>query len=125
MQDSERQADHLQILATSGGGDVPGLRPDVEEDAALQPWYQEMCALVDDALLNSLQTIEYNGSCSTPHVVNARLHNAGADDGGNGEPCHCPDNWIHNLLWFLNTAPRKLEYGFLGAWTFSSSAKCA
>lgn len=54
VQDPERQADHLQILATRRGGDVPGLCPDVEVDATLQPRYQEMCALIDDALLHSL-----------------------------------------------------------------------
>lgn len=84
MQDSEGQANHLQILATSGGRDVPGFRPHVEVDAALQPWHQEMCALVDDALFHSLQSVEDHSSCPAADIVDARLQQAIAEDGG-----HC------------------------------------
>ena len=53
MQHPQRQADHLQILAASRSRDVPGFGADVVDDGFLQPRDQEMCALVDDILLDS------------------------------------------------------------------------
>lgn len=53
VQNSQRQADHLQILAARRGGDVARLGAHVEDDAALQPGDQEVRALVDDVLLDT------------------------------------------------------------------------
>ena len=53
MQHPQRQADHLQILAASGSRDIPGFGTDVVDDGLLQPRDQEMCAFVDDGLLDS------------------------------------------------------------------------
>ena len=53
MQHPQRQADHLQILAAGRGGDVPGFGADVVDDGLLQPGDEEMCAFVDDGLLDS------------------------------------------------------------------------
>ena len=39
VQDSESQADHLQILGTSGGGDVARLCADVVDDASVKIYY--------------------------------------------------------------------------------------
>ena len=51
VQHPQRQADHLQILAAGGRGDVPRLGPDVEDDAPLQPGHEEVRPLVHDLLL--------------------------------------------------------------------------
>lgn len=85
MQDPQRQAHHLQVLASGGGGDVPGLRPHVEDDAALQPGNEEVCALVDDGLLDALYPVEDDGPRAAPDVVYARLQQTGADEDGNCE----------------------------------------
>ena len=53
MQHPQRQADHLQILTASRSGDIPGFGTDIIDDGFLQPRDQEMCALVDDVLLDS------------------------------------------------------------------------
>ncbi len=53
MQHPQRQADHLQILAAGRGGDVPGFGADIVDDGLLQPGDEEMCAFVDDGLLDS------------------------------------------------------------------------
>jgi hypothetical protein len=44
-----------------------------------------MCALIDNSFLHTLQTIEYDGSCSSSDIVDAGLEDAGADDGWDGE----------------------------------------
>ena len=53
VQYPQRQADHLQILAASRGGDVSGFGADIVDDRLLQPGDQEMCALIHDGLLDS------------------------------------------------------------------------
>ena len=69
MQDSERQADHLKILATGRCGDIPGLGANVEDDSSLQPRNEEVSTLVDDILLDTRQTIEDDGSTSALDIV--------------------------------------------------------
>jgi len=58
MQHSQRQADHLQVLATGGGADVSRLGSDIVYDGSLQPRNEKMCAFVHDGLLDSGQTVE-------------------------------------------------------------------
>lgn len=85
MEDPQRQADHLQVLGSGGGSDVPRLRADVEDDGPLQPGDQEVCALVDDLLLHSGQPVEDDRPAAAFDVVEARLQDADADrrrDGG-------------------------------------------
>ena len=41
-----------------------------------------MCALVDDLLLDSGQTVEDDGACSALDIVQRRLDNAGGDSAG-------------------------------------------
>lgn len=73
MKYSQSQADHLQILATSRGTDVPGLGSDIIDDALLQPGNEEMCAFVDDVFLNPGYSIKDDGSSATFHVVYGSL----------------------------------------------------
>ena len=53
VQHSECQADHLQILATSGCGDISRFRSYIVNDSFLQPGDQEVCAFTNDFLLNT------------------------------------------------------------------------
>lgn len=50
MQHPQRQANHLQILGASSGGDIPWLRPNIEGDGLLQPWDQEVSSFVLDLI---------------------------------------------------------------------------
>lgn len=50
MQNTKSQADHLQVLTTSGGADVARFRADIEGDGLLQPGHEEMGAFVDDLI---------------------------------------------------------------------------
>lgn len=86
VQHPQRQADHLEILASRRGGDVARLRPDVKYDALLQPGDEEVCALVDDLLLDSAEPVEDDGPRATLDVVNRRLQQADADGGGECRP---------------------------------------
>ncbi len=69
VQHSQRQADHLQILATRRGRDVPGFGSHVEDDGSLQPGDEEVSALVDDVLLDTDESIEDDGAGATLDVV--------------------------------------------------------
>ena len=53
MQHSQRQANHLQILAAGRGRDIPGFGADIVDDGLLQPRDEEVCAFVDDGLLDT------------------------------------------------------------------------
>lgn len=64
VQHSQCQAHHLQILATSRRGNIPGLGPHIEDDALLQPRHQEVRALIDDILLDTRHSIENHSSGS-------------------------------------------------------------
>lgn len=82
VQDSQRQADHLKILATGGCSDIPGLGAHIEDDGPLQPWHEEVSALVDDILLHTGNTIEDDGSTSTLDIVESRVDGDGTDRKG-------------------------------------------
>ena len=73
VQDPKRKADHLQILAPRGGGNVPRLRPHVEEDVSLQPGHEEVRALVDDGLLDTRHAVEDDGAVAAAHVEHGLL----------------------------------------------------
>lgn len=88
VQDSQRQADHLEILAAGGGGNVPGLRAHVKDDAPLQPRDQKVRSLVDDILLDTGQPVEDDGSCSAPDVVDGLCEEECAGRGRDGHAVH-------------------------------------
>lgn len=95
MQHPQGDADHLQILGPCGSRDHAGLRPHVEDDGFLQPWDQEMCALVDDSLLHSGQTVEDDGARAAPDVVYGLTGQAHADGCWDGEPVDVPKGiWV-------------------------------
>ena len=88
MQDSEGQADHLQILGAGGGRDDARLGANIEDDGLLQPWDQEVCALVDDSLLHTGNSVEDNRPRTTLDVVDGVLeksHTNSCRDGELGE----------------------------------------
>lgn len=69
MQDSQSQADHLQILTSGGSRDVARLGANIVDNGSLQPGNQEMRAFVDDLLLHTRQPVEDDGSSSTLDIV--------------------------------------------------------
>lgn len=62
VQDTQGQANHLQVLTTRCRGDASGLCPHVEDDGPLQPRDQEVRALVDDALFDTRHPVEDDGA---------------------------------------------------------------
>jgi hypothetical protein len=82
MQYSERQAHHLQVLATGGGGDVSGLGPHIEDDAPLQPGNEKVCTLADNFLLDTGKTVEDDGSGTALDVVDGL---SGEEDDGRAD----------------------------------------
>lgn len=101
MEDSEGQADHLQVFGTRRGGNVARLGAHVKDDAALQPWDEEVGSLVDDTLLDSRHTIKYDGTGAAAHIVYRVVDETEADGGGDGE--------LVNGLQRLGTEIRHLE----------------
>lgn len=83
VQHPQCEGDHLHVLGSGGGADVPRSCADIEDDGALQPGDQEMCALVDDLLLHSGQTVEDDGACATLDIVDGRLSEREGDRAGN------------------------------------------
>jgi hypothetical protein len=79
MQHPQCKRNHLQVLATSRCRDVPRPCPHIIHNRPLQPWNQEMCALVNHLLFNTRYPVEDDGARSTLDVVNGGLHNGGAD----------------------------------------------
>jgi len=73
MQDSEGQADHLQIFASGRRADISGFRSDIVYDGLLKPRDEEVSALVDHLFLYTRQTVEDHGSGATFNVVNRCL----------------------------------------------------
>lgn len=84
MQDSESQADHLQILASGSRGDVSGLGPHIVDDALLQPGNQEMCSFIHNLLLDTGQSIEDDSPSSPLHIVNGGLGERSSHGEGDG-----------------------------------------
>ena len=82
MQHPQREGNHLQVLGSGGGADVPRPCADIEDDGALQPGNQEMCALVDYLLLHSGQAVEDDGACATLDIVYRRLSDRKGDGTG-------------------------------------------
>lgn len=64
-QNTQCDVNILQIFAASYHRYVAWLRANVKNDRPLDPWNEKMCALADDTLFNTLETIEDNRSVAT------------------------------------------------------------
>lgn len=84
MQDSERQANHLHVLATRRGADIPRPRADIKGDGFLQPGNEEMCAFVDDLVRDSADSVEDDGAGAAFDVVDGGRGEREGGRGGNG-----------------------------------------
>ncbi len=63
-----------------------GPRPHVEVDAALQPRYEEVRALIDHRLLDSRHPVEDDGPRAAADVVDGRREQRRPDAGGDRYP---------------------------------------
>ena len=81
MQDSQRQADHLQILGSRRRRNIPRLCAHIKNDTPLQPGNEEVCSFANHFFLNSGQTVEYNGARATLDIVHGGVEGEGACDG--------------------------------------------
>lgn len=85
MQNSEGQANHLQVLAAGGCRDVPRLGAHIIDDRLLEPWNEEVGAFVDDALANTAQTVEDDGAVAALDIVERSLGETEAGGERDGE----------------------------------------
>ena len=83
VQDSESQANHLQILGTGGGRDVARLCADIVDDALLQPGNQEVSSLAHNAFLDTGQTVEDDGASAALDVVHGSIGERQTEGSGN------------------------------------------
>lgn len=93
VQDSQGQADHLQILTAGGGGDVTGLGADVVDNRPLQPGDQEVRALVDHLVLHTGQAVEDDGAATTTDIVDGGVDRVGTGD-ETDSPAHEPGGTV-------------------------------
>lgn len=73
MQHSQSQADHLQILGSGRGADVPGSGSHVVNDALLKPWDEEVSSLTHDLILNTRETIKDDGASTALDIVDGLI----------------------------------------------------
>src|SRR3954468_8721524 len=73
VQDSQSQANHLQILTSGCCGDVSWLRPHIVDNALLQPRDEKMSTFIHDCILHSRVSIEDDRSSATLDIVNRLL----------------------------------------------------
>lgn len=85
MQNSQGQADHLQVLTAGGCGDVSRLGAHIVDDRLLEPGNEEVGAFVDDALANTAQTVEDDGAVAALDIVDGSLGETEAGGERNGE----------------------------------------
>lgn len=83
VENTQCQADHLQVLTSGGSGDVTGLSSNIVDDRLLQPGDKEMGSFVDDLLLHTRQPVEDDSAGTTTNVVNRVVEDQGAR--GDGE----------------------------------------
>jgi hypothetical protein len=100
VENSQSQANHLQVLASCSRRDIPWFRANIVDDALLQPWDQEMRALVDNCVLHSGVSIEDDSSRASLHVVHRGLNKRGSDGQRDGRSvdtiqclCHLVGLW--------------------------------
>jgi hypothetical protein len=85
VQNSEGQANHLQVLAAGGCGDVSRLGAHIVDDRLLEPGNEEVGALIDDALANTAQTVEDDGAVAALDIVDGSLGETEAGGERDGE----------------------------------------
>ena len=85
MQNSEGQANHLQVLAAGGCRDVPRLGAHIIDDRLLEPWNEEVGAFVDNALANTAETVEDDSAVAALDIVDRSLGETEAGGERNGE----------------------------------------
>jgi hypothetical protein len=107
MEDPQRQAHHLQILAARRRRDVSRLCSHVEDDGFLQPRNKEMGAFFDNFFFDSRKTVEDYCPGPTAHIVDRTVispaHNnalvplgASKEDGRwNRQPRAIVENALH------------------------------
>lgn len=86
MQNSQRQAHHLQVLTSRSRGDIARLRPHIVYDSLLQPRDEEVRALTHNLLLDSANPVEDDGSCTTLDVVDGGVEERHTCRGRDGQP---------------------------------------
>ena len=69
MQHSQSEADHLQVFASGGCGNVSRPRSHVVYDCLLKPRHEKVRPFVDDIFLDSGQPVEDDGSSSAFYIV--------------------------------------------------------
>jgi hypothetical protein len=85
VQHSEGQANHLQVLAAGGCGDVPRLGAHIVDDRLLEPGNEEVGALVHDALADTAQTVKDDGAVAAFDIVERGLGETDAGGERDGE----------------------------------------
>ena len=85
VQNSESQANHLQVLAAGGCGDVSGLGAHIVDDRLLEPGNEEVGAFVDNALANTAQTVEDDSAVAALDIVERSLGKTEAGGERDGE----------------------------------------
>lgn len=97
MQHPQCQADHLQILAASRSRYIPGFGADIVDDRFLQPRDEEVCAFVDDSLLDSRQTIKDYCPTTAFDIVHGGLGEGTADGEWDGPSVDCSEGVGHGV----------------------------
>jgi hypothetical protein len=85
VQHSEGQADHLQVLAAGGCGDVPRLGAHIVDDRLLEPGNEEVGAFVNNTFANTAQTVEDDGAIAALDIVEGSLGETEAGGERDGE----------------------------------------
>lgn len=73
VQHAQCQADHLQILTSSRCRDIARLCPHIVDNRPLQPWDQEVRALVLDLLLHTSHPIEDDSTSTAPDIIDGSV----------------------------------------------------
>lgn len=81
MQNTQRQADHLQILTSRRRRHAPGLGAHIKDDAPLQPRNQKVRSFIDDTLLDTRKPVEDDGASTTLHVKQSSRSHRSTNDG--------------------------------------------
>lgn len=84
VQNSQRQANHLQILTPCRRRDIARLRADIVDNSSLQPRNEKVRALVDHCLLHSRQSVEDDCPGSAADIVQRGVDESCARSDGDG-----------------------------------------
>lgn len=84
MQNSERQAHHLQIFGSSSRAYVARLGAHIVHDGALQPGNEKVCSLTDYLVADTAQTVEDDRASTALHIVQGGVGEGESDGGRDG-----------------------------------------